>query len=111
MRRLFNEAIKIIEADVTWLHDAAERFEEVAHILPCFEDRRRDLRFAMHSLHSGAESRSRPSAFRFSTSLSRRRERREPFSRLNLQMACCVRLGWVGTAVRGTQTLTRREPG
>ena len=34
MRRLFNEAIKIIEADVTWLHDAAERFEEVAHMLP-----------------------------------------------------------------------------
>ena len=34
MRRLFNEAIKIIEDDVRWLHDAAQRFEEVAHSLP-----------------------------------------------------------------------------
>jgi hypothetical protein len=34
MRRLFNDAIKIIEDDVRWLHDAAERFEEVAHLLP-----------------------------------------------------------------------------
>ena len=34
MRRLFNEAIKIIEDDVRWLHDAAQRFEEIAHSLP-----------------------------------------------------------------------------
>jgi hypothetical protein len=34
MRRLFKEATKIIEDDVRWLHDAAERFEEVAHLLP-----------------------------------------------------------------------------
>jgi hypothetical protein len=34
MRRLFNEATKVIEDDVRWLHDAAERFEEVAHLLP-----------------------------------------------------------------------------
>ena len=34
MRRLFKEATKIIEEDVRWLHDAAERFEEVAHLLP-----------------------------------------------------------------------------
>jgi hypothetical protein len=34
MRRLFNEATKVIEEDVRWLHDAAERFEEVAHLLP-----------------------------------------------------------------------------
>jgi hypothetical protein len=34
MRRLFNEAAKIIEDDVRWLHDAAEHFEEVAHMLP-----------------------------------------------------------------------------
>jgi hypothetical protein len=34
MRRLFTEAIKIIEDDVRWLHDVAHRFEEVAHSLP-----------------------------------------------------------------------------
>jgi hypothetical protein len=34
MRGLFKEAAKIIEDDVRWLHDAAERFEEVAHMLP-----------------------------------------------------------------------------
>jgi len=34
MRRLFKEATKIIEEDVRWLHDAAERFKEVAHLLP-----------------------------------------------------------------------------
>jgi hypothetical protein len=34
MRRLFKEATKIIEDDVRWLHDAAQRFEEVAHMLP-----------------------------------------------------------------------------
>ena len=34
MRRLFNEPTKTIEEDVRWLHDAAERFEEVAHLLP-----------------------------------------------------------------------------
>ena len=34
MRRLFNEATKIIEEDVRWFHDAAERFKEVAHLLP-----------------------------------------------------------------------------
>ena len=34
MGRLFNEATKVIEDDVRWLHDAAERFEEVAHSLP-----------------------------------------------------------------------------
>ena len=34
MRRLFNEAAKIIEEDVRWFRDAAERFEEVAHLLP-----------------------------------------------------------------------------
>jgi hypothetical protein len=34
MRRLFKEATKIIEDDVRWLHDAAERFEEVAHSQP-----------------------------------------------------------------------------
>jgi hypothetical protein len=33
MRRLFNEAIKIIEDDVRWLHDPAQRFEEIAHSL------------------------------------------------------------------------------
>lgn len=34
MRRLFKEATKIIEDDVRWLHDAAQRFEEIAHSLP-----------------------------------------------------------------------------
>ena len=34
MRRLFKEATKVIEDDVRWLHDAAERFEEIAHMLP-----------------------------------------------------------------------------
>ena len=34
MRRLFNEATKLIEEDVRWFHDAAERFKEVAHLLP-----------------------------------------------------------------------------
>jgi hypothetical protein len=34
MRRLFKEATKIIEEDVRWLHGAAERFKEVAHLLP-----------------------------------------------------------------------------
>jgi hypothetical protein len=33
MRRLFNEATKIIEEDVRWFHDAAERFKEVARLL------------------------------------------------------------------------------
>jgi len=34
MRRLFKEATKVIEDEVRWLHDAAERFEEIAHMLP-----------------------------------------------------------------------------
>jgi len=34
MRRLFKEATKVIEDDVRWLHDAAERFEEIAYMLP-----------------------------------------------------------------------------
>ena len=34
MRRLFNEAIKVIEDDVRWLQDAGQRFEEIAHSLP-----------------------------------------------------------------------------
>jgi hypothetical protein len=34
MPTLFNEATKTIEDDVRWLRDAAQRFEEVAHMLP-----------------------------------------------------------------------------
>jgi hypothetical protein len=34
MRRLFEEATKIVEEDVRRFHDAAQHFEEVAHMLP-----------------------------------------------------------------------------
>ena len=57
------------------------------------------------------ESHVRGRPVRFSTSLAHRRERREPFSRLGVRMACCARLGGqecARTAIRGTQTLKRR---
>lgn len=34
MRSCFNEAIKIIEDDIRWFHDAAQHFEEITTLLP-----------------------------------------------------------------------------
>jgi len=33
MRKLFNEALKQSENNVRWLRDAAQRFNELAHLL------------------------------------------------------------------------------